>query len=443
MPEKDYVLTIPYHKSSTAYFVCLQELGGEVWLDSGKPLSNYGRYDILTAAPTAVLRNPSQAELEHEVETLTHECPDDLKNPDIPFAGGIIGYLNYEYNAQAFGLNQNESERPSVFGIYHWALIQDHKTHQTCLVFHPQCSATLKKRIITMFNTNIPHKESDETKHAEKFKVKNFIANLSQENYLHHVKQIKDHIVEGDCYQVNFAQRFSGDFTGSRIAAYMALREVLPSPFSAYLNITDDTILCLSPERFINIDQDKHAFTQPIKGTAPRGKTPIEDKKLASILAKSPKNQAENVMIVDLLRNDFSQSCEPFSVTVPKLFALESFANVHHLVSTVEGNICDDVSAIDFLLKCFPGGSITGAPKKRAMEIIQSLEDAPRNIYCGSVCYFSANNRIDSNIAIRTVLISEDHVYCWGGGGIVADSTAKEEYQESLNKIQVLIDVLN
>jgi len=203
----------------------------------------------------------------------------------------------------------------------------------------------------------------------------------------------------------------------------------------------------MSPERFLKVSKHESAGgftveTKPIKGTIPRGKSAEEDVKNAEILRNSQKDRAENVMIVDLLRNDLSKNCTPGSVTVPTLFALETFPNVHHLVSTVIGKLSPTSSALDVLRDAFPGGSITGAPKKRAMEIIEQLEPLKRSVYCGSIGYISTNGRMDTNIAIRTVLASNQNMHCWGGGGIVADSMPSDELAESINKISIIMTTL-
>ncbi|MFL0799852.1 MAG: aminodeoxychorismate synthase component I [Agarilytica sp.] len=430
------VMPIEYRANSDGYFLSLSTLDHPVWLDSGKPLSTYGRFDILCAAPSEVLKNPSIEELEDRFASVQASTPSELiNNTQLPFIGGVIGYLNYEFNAEDFGIQPKMPLTASYFGIYHWALIQDHKEKAAYLVFTNFCDEDFRNQIRTTLSSPVKKPISD-------FKVEGLSTDLSKDKYLENFERIKHHIIAGDTYQINYAQRFSGNFSGSSLAAYLSLRKVMPSPFSAYLKLSDDAVLSLSPERFIQIDGSK-AKTQPIKGTAPRGLSSEEDKELAKQLKNSEKNRAENVMIVDLLRNDFSKSCQPNSVTAPKLFELESFANVHHLVSTVEGEISSGISPLTFFLRCFPGGSITGAPKKRAMEIIQTLEDHPRNIYCGAICYMSVNGKFDSNIAIRTLLINEEKIYCWGGGGIVADSDPEEEYQESLQKIGILIEALN
>ncbi len=438
------LIKIAYKANSEHYFLCFAGLEKQVWLDSGKPSSTYGRYDILSAAPVDVLENPSIEAIEARVESMRTSVPDEIRqNPYLPFVGGAIGYLNYEFNSDDFGISSHKGLRNSHFGFYHWALIQDHKQKTATLVFLSTCSEAFKSNIIALASQTPPETAPlSKPQTQPEFSVSGFHANLSKQKYLNALDTIMQHILVGNCYQINFSQRFSGEFSGDPKAAYLALRKILPSPFSAFIGLSDDSILSLSPERFIQIDAKNKAKTQPIKGTAPRGLTPEDDAELAKGLQSSEKNRAENLMIVDLLRNDFSKSCEPFSVKVPKLFDLESFANVHHLVSTIEGKIETGISALEFFIRCFPGGSITGAPKKRAMEIIRDLEEHPRNIYCGSVCYLSANGNFDSNISIRTLLVSENKIYCWGGGGIVADSNPEDEYQESLQKIGVLIEAL-
>tara|TARA_B110001452_G_scaffold266895_1_gene274976 strand:- start:1528 stop:2160 length:633 start_codon:yes stop_codon:yes gene_type:complete len=203
----------------------------------------------------------------------------------------------------------------------------------------------------------------------------------------------------------------------------------------------------MSPERFLKISPQASTNTllvetKPIKGTMPRGKSAMEDQNNEDILRNSQKDRAENVMIVDLLRNDISKNCTPGTVKTPLLFALESFPNVHHLVSTVTGELASESSPLRLLRDCFPGGSITGAPKKRAMEIIEELEPLRRSVYCGSIGYLSANNHMDMNIAIRTMVASKAVMHCWGGGGIVADSVADNEFTESLDKIRLLLNTL-
>ncbi|MDA3164773.1 aminodeoxychorismate synthase component I, partial [Pseudomonas aeruginosa] len=260
-------------------------------------------------------------------------------------------------------------------------------------------------------------------------------------DYRQAIRRIQDYIQAGDCYQVNYSQRFQAACSGSPWPAYRALREACPTPFSGYLRLADGAILSLSPERFLKLGKGK-VETRPIKGTRPRGKTPEEDMALAASLLASPKDRAENLMIVDLLRNDIGRSCQPGSVRVPELFALESYPNVHHLVSSVTGELAPGKDALDLLEGSFPGGSITGAPKIRAMQIIDELEPSRRGIYCGSLFYLDVRGEMDSSIAIRTLLVRNGQVSCWGGGGIVADSHWEDEYQETLDKVRVLLETL-
>jgi len=240
---------------------------------------------------------------------------------------------------------------------------------------------------------------------------------------------------------VNLAQRFVSACSGNPWTAYKALREMNSAPFSAYLNLPDLQILSSSPERFLKVI-DNVVETKPIKGTRPRLEHEAEDQHQMVVLSESKKDRAENVMIVDLLRNDISKNCKKGSVKVPKLFDVESFATVHHLVSTVKGVLADGQHALDLLRNCFPGGSITGAPKIRSMEIIEELEPNTRGIYCGSIGYIGFNGNMDTNIAIRTLVHSNQTIRFWAGGGIVNDSVMEDEYQESFDKAAALLGLL-
>ena len=219
------------------------------------------------------------------------------------------------------------------------------------------------------------------------------------------------------------------------------MRNATQAPFSAYMNWQSGALLSLSPERFLSL-RDNTVLTQPIKGTRPRSEDSNTDAQLASALVESEKDRAENLMIVDLLRNDLGRVCKTGSVKANQLFALQSFSNVHHMVSSISGELAQGLGAFELLASCFPGGSITGAPKLRAMEIIEQLEQASRRAYCGSVFYLSANGNMDSSITIRTLLWQQDHILCWAGGGIVADSECDAEYDECFDKINIIIKTL-
>lgn len=269
-----------------------------------------------------------------------------------------------------------------------------------------------------------------------------FVSNLPRADYMSAFARVQEYILAGDCYQINLTQRFSADCEGDPFHAYRALRRLATTPFSAYLESEDGAILSLSPERFLRVSSSGEVETRPIKGTRPRGRDAAEDRALAAALADSNKDRAENLMIVDLLRNDLGKVCRAGSVKVPELFAIESYPNVHHLVSAVTGQLADGFTSLDLLRHCFPGGSITGAPKIRAMEIIDELEPQRRSIYCGSIGYISADGGMDTSICIRTLLAQNGSIHCWAGGGIVTDSDGADEYQESFDKVNNLLDGL-
>ncbi len=459
---------ITYQTDSSNLFHAIRDLPYACWLDSGKPQCSNGRYDILTACPTEryVTRGQSTSiyhcnfveggdrlieQREENPFAIIESAVSKLACEDkrLPFIGGAIGYLGYDLAGHSMdtvlpAVAENKCHLPDMhMGIYHWAIIQDHDKQQSVIVSLPSCNPSLlqiiKKRLEKIPADSI-------TKHSQQEIEKSFIisdlhSNMNVKSYIKTLDKIDDYIHAGDCYQINIAQCFSAKYRGDPYWAYQKLRRSMASPYSAYLSMDDQHILCLSPERFITIT-DRQVITQPIKGTAPRHRDPIIDRQLAEDLQHSEKNRAENIMIVDLLRNDLGKTCIPGSISVDKLFDLESFPNVHHLVSTIRGVIDNRYSALDTLKACFPGGSITGAPKKRAMEIIEELEPYKRSAYCGSISYISANGYLDSNIVIRSVICDGQQLYCWGGGGIVADSDASDEYQESLVKIQRILDIL-
>ena len=267
-------------------------------------------------------------------------------------------------------------------------------------------------------------------------------SSFTKTDYLAAVQRVRDYIYAGDIFQANFSQRFEAPLSESPWALYQRLRTRNAAPFAAYLDFPGAPVLSASPERFLRVSAAGHVETRPIKGTRPRGLGPEHDAALGRALTESTKDRAENLMIVDLLRNDLSRVCRPGTVRVPELFALERYATVHHLVSTVVGDLEPGVDPLDLLRAAFPGGSITGAPKLRAMEIIAELEPSQRGIYCGSIGYWSVTGELDTSIAIRTATVRNGRVYFSAGGGIVADSVPEQEYRETLDKARGLIDAL-
>ena len=452
MPEM-IVLDYPFRSDVEALFNAVRDLPSPIWFDSGKPRSLQGRLDIISAAPARILETRGNSTLISDSEgnsqtstacpfVLCQEAMDDFalqgdKLTELPFVGGLAGFFGYGLGtAPDRDTHKGPADMPDMRqGYYLWALVINQQISQAHLVFHPACPRSLRRDIQARLANPAPLAEKP-------FALKSdFQASTTRSDYEADVAKVKDYIAAGDCYQVNYAQHFSAEFEGEPWAAYLHLRKALPSPFSTFLSWDDKALLSLSPERFIKTS-GQQVEAKPIKGTITRGISVEEDQEQAITLMNSSKDRAENLMIVDLLRNDLGKSCEPGSIRVPKLFNLESFANVHHLVSTITGRIREDISALDLLAGCFPGGSITGAPKKRAMEIIAELEKVPRTIYCGSIGYISANGRMDTNIAIRTLLAENNKLHCWGGGAIVSDSQADSEYLESLAKVSLLMDTL-
>jgi para-aminobenzoate synthetase component 1 len=432
-----------------------------IWLDSGHPKSSYGRFDILSAAPAVILN--TRGDVTHiqqgELIETSHQNPFSVLQSylpaiqtsleQVPFCGGALGYFGYDLGRSLERLPNSalkDIDLPDMsVGIYPWAIVQDHHTQQAWLVINKAIASAynfLEIESLCQMNAQNPrfHDLKQNLKSdSNLFKINSFESNLNVAEYRSAIQKIHSYIAAGDCYQVNFAQRFSAACEGDSFAAYLKLRDSLPSPFSAYMELPQGAILSLSPERFLKLEQNQ-AETKPIKGTIARGKTPAEDAANAHALVSSLKDRAENLMIVDLLRNDLSKTCT--DIKVPELFSLQSFANVHHLVSTVTGKLKPTKTAVDLLSSSFPGGSITGAPKIRAMEIIEELEPVRRSLYCGSLGYISACGNMDTSIAIRTLIRDKNQIHCWGGGGIVADSEPDREYMETIAKVKVLLDTL-
>jgi para-aminobenzoate synthetase component 1 len=365
------------------------------------------------------------------------------RTTDLPFAGGAIGYFAYDlgrYLEVLPELAEDAEHIPDMaIGIYDWAVIVDHKLKRCWLTSHGLDPQTHKIWPELLHKLNVS--TAEET--TETFTITSpLTSNFDESSYKAAFAKIKTYITEGDCYQVNLAKRFEVTAEGDPWIAYQALRKQNSAPFSVYFDTGSVTILSSSPERLLRVDGTK-VETKPIKGTRPRDlNNPEKDRQLAESLQASLKDRAENLMIVDLLRNDIGKVCEPGSIRVPQPFALESFATVHHLVSTITGTLANTESAVTLLRACFPGGSITGAPKLRAMEIIEELEPHRRGIYCGSIGYIGFDGNMDTNITIRTMVFSDNRLRFWAGGGIVADSDADEEYQEVHDKAAAMINLI-
>ena len=376
-----------------------------------------------------------------------------LPESDLPFIGGSIGYFSYDLGRRFEQLPAqavHDVDMPEMaVGIYQQAIIYDRKKQQFLLL----CPAEKRTQLTQSFNEKINLLENTRAKDkAMAFSLTtDWQTNMSKSEYSQKFNQVQDYLLSGDCYQINLAQRFQANYQGDEFLAYLALRNENQAPFSAFMRFYDAAVLSVSPERFLKLEHkvsNKHKYgvghvqSKPIKGTKPRSVNKIIDEQNALALAHSEKDRAENLMIVDLLRNDISKVCLPGSVKVPKLFDVESFPAVHHLVSTVTGELAAEFSATDLLRGAFPGGSITGAPKIRAMEVIDELEPHQRSVYCGAIGYISACGNMDTSITIRTLACKNNTIYCWAGGGLVADSTAESEYQETFDKVAKILPVL-
>lgn len=436
---------LPYHADPGGYFARVRFAQGAVLLDSGRPTADRGRFDLLSAWPLETLHPAANesgpAFLQRLRESLARLGEADLpEHCALPFAGGLIGYLAYDFGRLFEPLPDqaiDDLQLPGArLGLYAWAFISDHQERTSQLVFHPALEHAERQRLIALFEEPVAQPDA-------RFELKApFAPDIDAEQYRHAIERIHAYIQAGDCYQVNFAQRFCAHFVGDPWAAYQALRMACPTPFAGYLALPEgDAVLSLSPERFVRVSQ-RQVETRPIKGTRPRGRNSAEDAAFADELLASEKDRAENLMIVDLLRNDLGRTCRIGSVKVPELFRLESYPNVHHLVSAITGELADGKDALDLIGGSFPGGSITGAPKIRAMQIIEELEPTRRALYCGSLMYLDVRGEMDSSIAIRSLLAKEGQIACWGGGGIVADSQWEAEYQETFTKVRVLMQTL-
>lgn len=433
-----------------------------LWFDSAAPTHSNSRWHIILYQPRQTLQlwptyieltdthgqvshyaNPAWQQLCRALQQSLPACHNDT-GVELPFQGGLAGAWSYDFGRQLEQLPSVASadiELPELaLALYDTALLIDTKPAagggaQAYLLAPAEHWAATAAKWQAQLAASAPPTPA--------FGLQNgWQSNLTQAEYLQRFEQVQTHLRAGDAYQINLAQRFQAHYDGDSYGAYLALREVNGGPFSGYFRLPDGAILSCSPERFISCDPDGLLETKPIKGTRPRSADPAEDAAAAAALRMAAKDQAENVMIVDLLRNDFSRVCEPDSVQVPKLFAIESFPAVHHLVSTVQGKLAAPHDFLDVMAASFPGGSITGAPKISAMKIIDQLEPHRRSFYCGCLGYWSQHGQADTNIMIRTLVARQQQLYCWAGGGLVIDSDGPNEYQETLDKVQKILPVL-
>jgi para-aminobenzoate synthetase component 1 len=466
----------------------LRDLPYVLFLDSATDPQRLGRYSFVTAdPPLLVAAKDGSATLLRKGHAVPAALPGDplLAVRDLlapfaadpvpglpPFQGGAAGYVGYDYGAALERLPRpryDDLDIPDVvLGVYDWVIAWDHQVQRAWLISTGlpvtapgarktrarQRAAAIRQRLRAVAPP-APRAARPERgpAHADArrpappvFPVPGqpeLHSSYPHEGYLAAVARVREYIIAGDIFQANLSQRLEADYAGDPWSLYRRLRAINPAPFAAYFEAPGLAVVSASPERFIQVGVNGAVETRPIKGTSPRGIGPEHDAHLGRALMESEKDRAENLMIVDLLRNDLSRVCVPGSVRVPELFALEHYSTVHHLVSTVVGHLGPEVDAIGLLRAAFPGGSITGAPKIRAMEIIAELEPSRRGVYCGTVAYVSLTGAADSSIVIRTYLARYGRVYFSAGGGIVADSDPEAEYRETLDKARALIAALS
>jgi para-aminobenzoate synthetase component 1 len=460
---------LQYQADSAHYFARIAHMPWAMFLDSGQLLnpltgragSQYGHYDILVAKPFMTFSTHAQHTevVKHDEKYISTEDPFKLVNEALaplratksawPFTGGAVGYFGYDLARRLEKLENTATDDGLVpdmqIGIYDWAVVVDHRNKTAHLVSNGFDRQTHEAwlALCALFDV----KNDVDAEQFSQFEVTSAVhSNMDKSAYTTAFNAIQTYIHEGDCYQVNLAQRFSATARGDAWTFYQKLREVSPAPFMAYMNFGDMQVISGSPERFLQV-VDGHVETRPIKGTRPRADDVKLDAQYAKELQDSLKDRAENLMIVDLLRNDISKNCVTGSVKADKLFQLQSFANVHHLVSIVTGELQAHKTAIDLLRGCFPGGSITGAPKLRSMQIIEELEPHRRGVYCGAIGYIGFDGNMDTNIAIRTAVYvankdGDGEISFYAGGGIVADSEVEKEYVETWDKASSMLKVV-
>jgi para-aminobenzoate synthetase component 1 len=441
------------------------------FLDSGMDYGKLGRFSFIGYAPFMVLETKND-----DITLLTEEGTERFKgNPfdflkgllscyktepekcGIPFMSGCIGYFSYDlryFIEKLPSLSIDDIALPDItLSFYDVVLIFDNLLKKTYIsssglpyldaeknAARAESRLEFAKRYLYSIPPSIIS-ESEGTYRDVRLHGGGIYSNFTRDSYKKAIVSAKRYIREGDIYQVNLSQRFHTDFSGDSFELYKTLRRINPAPFAAYLNYENFRVISASPERFLKIT-GRDVETRPIKGTRPRGRDGTEDARLKEELASSEKDRAEHLMIVDLERNDIGRVCEYGSVEPAEFIITESYSTVHHLVSTVSGRLKDGVDAVDCLLNCFPGGSITGAPKIRAMEIIEELEPTKRGIYTGSIGYIDFSGNADLSIVIRTLIVKDGIAYFQVGGGIVADSEADKEFDETMDKARAIIQAI-
>ncbi len=435
-------------------------------LESVEGGEHVGRYSFLGKDPFLILRGKNgETEIEKAGVTSKAEKPfvdtlrelmNSFQSPFVPglprFTGGAVGYLGYDtaawFEPTTARADANTSDRDDAgFMLFDTVLAFDHVQHRILLIANARISGDEDLKSLYQFAcAKIEFLEGEldralslkRTTGGEALKL---VSNFSQEGYESIVTKAKEYIAAGDIYQVVLSQRFEAEVGVDAFTVYRALRHVNPSPYMFFIRMGDRSIVGSSPEMLVRVE-GRHAVTHPIAGTRPRGKTDDEDVRLAEELKRSEKEKAEHVMLVDLGRNDIGRVCDYGTVRVPTFMALERYSHVMHLVSVVEGQLAEGQDRLDALVSCFPAGTVSGAPKVRAMQIINELEPDRRGLYAGAVGYLDFAGNLDFCIAIRSILMEGGKAYIQAGAGIVADSNPTAEYEETKDKARAMLRAL-
>lgn len=462
------VQRLPFRLSPLQAFELFRDRPFCFFLDSGMDVHRLGRYSFMGCDPFLVLHSRGDKVTIQTADGQQSITGDpfqvlsgllstyklDSTGLPVPMAGGAVGYFSYDlchFIERLPAKAVDDLQLPECYlGFYDAVVVFDLLEGQAYIISSgfPEFDETRRQRRAQARLEELSALLAESHLLAEAHRIEqpnqDWVAlrpNFTPEAYLRVVETARQYIIAGDIFQVNLSQRFETGLAISPYELYRRLRQVNPAPFAGYLDFGQVAVVSASPERFLKVRGD-YVETRPIKGTRPRGSSPSEDEAQAHCLLSSPKDRAENVMIVDLERNDLGRVCRYGSVQVTELAILEAFPTVFHLTSTVVGRLRADKGRIDLLRACFPGGSITGAPKVRAMEIIDELEPTRRSVYTGAIGYLSFGGDMDLNIAIRTFLVKEGRAYFQVGGGIVYDSEPQAEYQETLDKAKALIQAL-
>jgi len=437
-----------YHDPELIFCNIYGQSNPAFWLDSNE-LSRFSFMGDGQGANSFLVEHHTQAQSENIFDYLKSEIAKRSCNSEtIPFDfnGGFVGYLGYELKAECGSKLLHRSPLPDALLLFADRFLAiDHLEkviYLVCLVGQDQQNQAefWFEQIIKQMENLCPIPEIVSQSSLEE--PVTFHLSRSYQNYISDIEQCLKEIYKGESYQVCLTNQIKTQVRPDPMRFYLNLRRSNPAPYAAYLRFGEIAVICSSPESFLKIDRNNWAQSKPIKGTIKRGETNLQDQILRESLRNSEKDRAENLMIVDLLRNDLGRVCEIGTVQVPKLMDIETYATVHQMVSTVRGRLRAGLDVTDCLKAVWPGGSMTGAPKLRTMEIIDCLEQECRGIYSGSIGYLALNGTCDLNIVIRTAVITPEGTSIGVGGGIVAMSQAESEYQETLLKAQALIEAL-